>query len=55
MKQILGQTPIIKGIIFCIITVFIYLSVVIFTTPALSPLYAVSAAFQLNSIIIIGM
>ena len=55
MKQILGQTPIIKGIIFGIITVFIYLSVVIFTTPALSPLYAVSAAFQLNSIIIIGM
>lgn len=28
---------------------------VVFTTPALSPLDAISAAFQLNSIVIIGM
>ncbi len=33
----------------------IYLLVVVFTTPALSPPDAVSAAFQLNSIVIIGM
>lgn len=32
-----------------------YLSVVVITTPALEPLAAISAAFQLNSIVIIGM
>lgn len=36
-------------------TVTIYLLVVIFTTPALSPFDSVSAAFQLNAIVIIGM
>ena len=36
-------------------TVVIYLSVVVITTPALEPLDAISAAFQLNSIVIIGM
>ncbi len=33
----------------------VYLLVVVITTPALEPLVAVSAAFQLNSIVIVGM
>lgn len=36
-------------------TVVVYLSVVVITTPALEPLDAISAAFQLNSIVIVGM
>ena len=47
--------PIIKGILFGTITIIAYLSVVVITTPALAPLDAISAAFQLNSIIIFGM
>ena len=38
-----------------ILTIFVYLTVVVFTTPALEPLAAVNAAFQLNAIVIIGM
>jgi len=47
--------PLVKGIIVGIATVIVYLSVVVATTPALEPLAAISAAFQINSIIIIGM
>src|SRR3970040_2951818 len=47
--------PLSKGISVGIITVFIYLGVVIVTTPALAPFDAVSAAFQINSFIILGM
>jgi hypothetical protein len=47
--------PIRKAILVGIITVAVYLSVVVITTPALEPLDAISAAFQLNSIVIIGM
>ena len=47
--------PIQKAIIVGILTVTVYLSVVVITTPALEPLAAISAAFQLNAIIIIGM
>ena len=47
--------PIQKAIIVGIITIVVYLSVVVITTPALEPLDAISAAFQLNSIVIIGM
>jgi len=47
--------PIKKAILAGIMTVVVYLSVVVFTTPALEPSAAISAAFQLNSIIIIGM
>ena len=36
-------------------TVVVYLSVVVITTPALEPLDAISAAFRLNSIVIVGM
>ena len=44
-----------KATIVGIITIVVYLSVVVITTPALEPLAAISAAFQLNSIVIIGM
>ncbi|MHA7734794.1 hypothetical protein [Nitrosopumilus sp. S6] len=47
--------PIQKATIVGIITVVIYLAVVVVTTPALEPYAAISAAFQLNSIVIIGM
>ena len=47
--------PIQKAILVGIITVVVYISVVVITTPALEPLDAISAAFQINSIVIIGM
>ena len=54
-KILKERKPIIKGVVFGIITMVIYLLVVVFTTPALLPLDAINAAFQLNSIIIVGM
>ena len=47
--------PILKGTIVGIITIVVYLAVVVSTTPALEPAAAISAAFQLNSIVIFGM
>lgn len=47
--------PIQKAVLVGIITIVVYLSIVILTTPALEPLAAISAAFQLNSIVIVGM
>ena len=47
--------PIQKAILIGIVTLVVYLLVVVITTPALEPLDAISAAFQLNSIVIIGM
>ena len=47
--------PILKAILVGVITIVIYLTVVVITTPALEPYDAISAAFQLNSIVIIGM
>ena len=47
--------PIQKASIVGIITMILYLFVVVITTPALEPLAAISAAFQLNVIVIIGM
>ena len=47
--------PIQKATIVGIITIVVYLSVVVITTPALDPLDAINAAFQLNSIVIFGM
>ena len=47
--------PVRKATLVGIITVVVYLSVVVITTPALEPLTAISAAFQLNAIVIIGM
>ena len=47
--------PIKKAIMVGIMTIIVYLTVVVLTTPALEPLAAVNAALQLNAIIIIGM
>jgi hypothetical protein len=47
--------PIQKSILVGALTITIYLSVVVITTPALGPLDAISAAFQLNAIVIFGM
>ncbi len=47
--------PIKKGILFGIITIVAYLTVVVVTTPALPPDAAISAAFELNAIVIVGM
>jgi hypothetical protein len=47
--------PIQKGTLVGIITIVVYLSVVVLTTPALEPVDAISAALQLNSIVIFGM
>ena len=44
-----------KAVIVGITTITVYLLVVVLTTPALEPLAAINAAFQLNSIVIIGM
>ena len=44
-----------KSILVGLLTIAIYLSIVVITTPALGPLDAINAAFQLNSIVIIGM
>ncbi|MEX0764162.1 MAG: hypothetical protein WEC35_06630 [Nitrosopumilaceae archaeon] len=47
--------PLFKGILVGILTIVVYLTVVVVTTPALGPYAAINAAFQLNSPIIIGM
>jgi hypothetical protein len=47
--------PIQKSILVGTLTIVIYLSVVVITTPALGPLDAISAAFQINAIVIFGM
>ena len=44
-----------KAILIGALTIVVYLGVVVITTPALEPFDAISAAFQLNSIVIIGM
>jgi len=47
--------PIQKATLVGIITIIVYLLVVVITTPALEPQAAISAAFQINSIVIFGM
>ncbi len=47
--------PIQKATLVGIVTIVVYLSVVVITTPALEPLDVISAAFQLNFIVVIGM
>lgn len=47
--------PFHKGILVGMLTILVYLTVVVVTTPALGPLDAINAAFQLNFPIIIGM
>jgi len=47
--------PIIKASIVGVVTIIVYLTVVVITTPALPADAAISAAFQINSIVIVGM
>jgi len=47
--------PIQKATLVGIVTIVVYLSVVVITTPALEPVDAISAALQINSIVIFGM
>ena len=47
--------PIVKAGLVGILTVTVYLTVVVVTTPALPADAAISAAFQLNAIVIVGM
>ena len=47
--------PIQKATLVGAITIGLYLGVVVITTPALEPFDAISAAFQMNSIVIFGM
>lgn len=47
--------PIEKSVLVGVLTIVIYLSVVVATTPALPPIDAINAAFQLNAVVIIGM
>jgi len=47
--------PISKAITIGVITMAVYLTVVVVTTPALPPEAAINAAFQINSIVIVGM
>ena len=49
------MSPLQKAIPVGFLTIIVYLTVVVLTTPALEPYDAISAAFQLNSIVIIGM
>ena len=49
------MTPIQKALSVGILTILIYLTVVVITTPALAPVDAINAALQLNSIVIFGM
>jgi len=49
------MSPLQKAIPVGLLTIVVYLTVVVLTTPALPPYDAISAAFQLNSIVIIGM
>lgn len=49
------KRALILGLIFGMGSVLVYLFVVVITTPALSPAAAISAVFQINSIIVIGM
>ena len=48
-------SPLKKSILVGFLTMGVYLLVVVLTTPALNPQDAISAAFQLNSIVIVGM
>ncbi|MGH9877188.1 MAG: hypothetical protein ACRD5H_06080 [Nitrososphaerales archaeon] len=49
------KRSLVRGIIVGVASILAYLLVVIVTTPALPPLAALSAAFQINSVIIAGM
>jgi hypothetical protein len=50
-----AKKALVKGIIIGSLTIVIYLLVVIITTPSLPPIFAINAAFKINSIIIFGL
>jgi hypothetical protein len=50
-----GKKALVNGIIIGIVTTIVYLAVVVITTPSLSPIAAINAAFKINSIIIFGL
>jgi hypothetical protein len=47
-----GKKALVNGIIIGIVTTIVYLAVVVITTPSLSAIAAINAAFKINSIII---
>ncbi len=55
VKRWSSLRPIKKAVLVGILTIVIYLTVVVVTTPALGPLEAIRSAFQLNAIVIFGM
>ncbi len=55
VKKWSSMNPIKKAILVGVMTIVVYLTVVVLTTPALEPIAAIDAAFQLNAIVIIGM
>src|SRR5215208_1781154 len=50
-----AKKALVNGIIIGIITTMVYLAVVVITTPSLSPIASINAAFKINSIIIFGL
>src|ERR671915_2316436 len=49
------KKSLVKGIIIGVITAAIYLAIVVITTPNLSAIAAINAAFKVNSIVIFGL
>ncbi|MBA3749418.1 MAG: hypothetical protein H0X03_00690 [Nitrosopumilus sp.] len=49
------KNSLVKGVIFGNLTIIVYLLIVIFTTPNLSPTNTIIAAFKANSMIIVGL
>jgi hypothetical protein len=50
-----GKKSLLNGLIIGTITTIVYLVVIIITTPSLSTIAAINAAFKINSIIIFGL
>jgi hypothetical protein len=50
-----AKKALVKGIIIGVVTTIVYLAVVVITTPSLPPITAINSAFNINSIIIIGL
>jgi hypothetical protein len=50
-----AKRALVRGIIIGIVTTIVYLAVVVITTPSLSPIAAINAAFKINSIVIFGL
>jgi len=55
LKSWSSMDTITKSVLIGTMTILTYLLIVVLTTPALEPIAAINAAFQLNAIIIFGM